>query len=124
MRNSFFLLLSISLTFGACSGEEKEEYVDCERLNLDVAYNHLYETDRTVPYNGVCKVFYPNGNVKQVREIVDGKNHGKFELYNEGGVLVEEGTFYENLHHGVFKYYNDEGELIEQVEYALGRPKR
>ena len=115
-----FLLIVLS---GCKDGKSELDYIDCERLHLDVAYNHFYESDRNIPYTGVCKVFYPGGQLKQMREMVNGKNHGQFELYNENGVLIEQGTFHENLHHGVFKYYNDEGELIEQIEYALGRSK-
>lgn len=125
MKKLNFIGLSlIVLSLVSCENDTKLTYIDCERLNLDIKYNHFYETDRTVPYNGECRTFFQGGKVKQVREIQNGKNHGSYKEFDENGVLREEGVFYENLHHGVFKYYNDEGELIEQVEYALGRPKR
>ncbi len=124
MRKFFLFILPLSLLLFSCDEtNQTKDYIDCERLHLDVAYNHFYETDRDQPYTGVCKLFHVGGKLKQMREMENGKNHGRFELYNEQGILVEEGAFHENLHHGVFKYYNDEGELIEQIEYAYGRRK-
>jgi antitoxin component YwqK of YwqJK toxin-antitoxin module len=117
-----FSLIGLSLL--SCENDAESTYIDCDRLTLDIKYNHFYETDRSTPYNGECRTFYIGGKIKQIREIQQGKNHGRYEEYSEDGVLIEEGSYYENLHHGVFKYYNDEGELIEQIEYALGRPKR
>jgi len=114
----------ISLLLFSCKNNTEATYIDCDRLTLDIKYNHFYETDRSAPYTGECRTFYIGGKIKQVRELQNGKNHGRYAEYNEDGILIEEGVFYENLHHGVFKYYNDEGELIEQMEYALGRPKR
>lgn len=124
MRKISLFTFCLSLLLFSCEDTiQKEEYIDCERLHYDIAYNHFYETERDKPFNGVCKLFHVGGTLKQFREMANGKNHGRFELYYEDGTLKEEGAFHENLHHGVFKYYNEEGELIEQVEYAYGRRK-
>jgi antitoxin component YwqK of YwqJK toxin-antitoxin module len=116
-----FLLLFV---FFACKNEgqtsSEEAYCDCEMLAIDNLYNHFYLEDRSVPYNGICKVFHKNGQLKQEREIVEGKNNGYYRVYSESGVLLEEGNFLNNRHHGFFKYFNEEGELIIEVEYENG----
>lgn len=99
---------------------EAPDYCDCEMLALDNLYNHFYLEDRHEPYTGVCKIFHKNGQLKQEREIVDGKNNGYFRVYSESGVLLEEGAFKNNRHHGTFKYFDERGDLIVEAEYENG----
>jgi antitoxin component YwqK of YwqJK toxin-antitoxin module len=117
----FFLLIFV---FTACksdeTAEEEVDYCDCEMLALDNLYNHFYLEDRSKPYTGVCKLFHPNGQLKQERELVDGKNNGYYRVYSESGVLLEDGGFLNNRHHGVFKYFDENGNLIVEAEYENG----
>jgi antitoxin component YwqK of YwqJK toxin-antitoxin module len=118
----FFLSIFI---LASCKNDETAtesdaDYCDCEMLALDNLYNHFYLEDRSVPYTGVCKLFHKNGQLKQERELVDGKNNGYYRVYSESGVLLEEGSFLNNRHHGVFKYFDESGNLIVEAEYENG----
>lgn len=117
----FFVLLFV---ITACKNGEKtsdeQDFCDCEMLAIDNLYNHFYLEDRSVPYTGICKVFHKNGQLKQERQIVDGKNNGYYRVYSESGILLEEGNFLNNRHHGIFKYFDENGALIIEVEYENG----
>jgi antitoxin component YwqK of YwqJK toxin-antitoxin module len=91
-------------------------------LAHDNLFNHFYLEDRKAPYTGICKLFYKNGQVKQERELVSGKNNGFYRTFSESGILLEEGSFLDNRHHGWFKYYDEQGELMIEVEYDNGIP--
>jgi hypothetical protein len=118
-------LFVLTLLLASCKNDETKaesdaDYCDCEMLAIDNLYNHFYLEDRNVPYTGVCKLFHQNGELKQEREIVDGKNNGYYKVYWENGKLKEEGSFLNNRHHGVFRYYDENGELIVEAEYENG----
>lgn len=114
------LLTTACKNDSADATSETEDYCDCEMLALDNLYNHFYLEDRNEPYTGVCKIFHKNGQLKQEREIVDGKNNGYYRVYSESGQLLEEGVFKNNRHHGVFRYFEENGDLIVEAEYENG----
>ena len=120
------MLLLIPWLF-ACNNDSsdtaaEDDFCDCEMLAHDNLFNHFYLEDRKTPYTGVCKLFYRNGQLKQERELVDGKNNGFYRTFSESGILLEEGAFLDNRHHGRFKYYDEQGKLIIEVEYENGIP--
>lgn len=123
IRHILFLIPFI-FVFLSCDNDEKiaedPGYCDCEMLAVDNLYNHFYLEDRHQPYTGICKIFHNNGQLKQEREIVDGKNNGYYRVFSETGVLMEDGNFLNNRHHGVFKYFDDKGNLIVEAEYENG----
>jgi antitoxin component YwqK of YwqJK toxin-antitoxin module len=126
MRINFLIILFGSILL-SCNNDKdnntvKEDFCDCEMLAHDNLFNHFYLEDRKKPYTGVCKSFYQNGQIKQERELANGKNNGFFRNYSESGILLEEGAFLDNRHHGWFKYYDEQGELIIEVEYNNGVP--
>jgi antitoxin component YwqK of YwqJK toxin-antitoxin module len=124
MIRFIFYSLPLIVLFTACKNNETqaadEDFCDCEMLALDNLYNHFYLEDRSVPYTGVCKIFHKNGQLKQERQIVDGKNNGYYRVFSESGIMLEEGGFLNNRHHGTFRYFDDNGDLIIEVEYENG----
>jgi antitoxin component YwqK of YwqJK toxin-antitoxin module len=48
---------------------------------------------------------------------------GSTTYYSPDGILLEEGTFLDNLHHGVFRYYDEDGSLKQQAEFYYGNLK-
>ncbi len=125
MRKHLLLLLSL-IFISSCESTDKtaaeDNFCDCEMLAHDNLFNHFYLEDRKAPYTGICKLFYKNGQVKQERELVSGKNNGFYRTFSESGILLEEGSFLDNRHHGWFKYYDEQGELMIEVEYDNGIP--
>jgi len=43
--------------------------------------------------DGPFKVWYENGKLKKKGEIINGKQNGDWEDYNEKGELIEKGTY-------------------------------
>ena len=122
--NNFWLMCFALLLLNSCGTDDaanvEEKFCDCEMLTLDNLQNHFYLDDPKEPYTGICKTFYSNGQIKQERQLVKGKNNGYFKNYSISGVLLEEGGFLDNRHHGRFKYYDDQGKLTLEIEYANG----
>lgn len=126
MRITFFILLLFSVLFACKTDADKTvqeaDFCDCEMLAHDNLYNHFYLEDRKEPYTGVCKLFFRNGQLKQERALVGGKNNGFYRTFSESGILLEEGSFLDNRHHGWFRYFDEQGTLIIEVEYDNGIP--
>jgi antitoxin component YwqK of YwqJK toxin-antitoxin module len=124
MIRNIAIFSALFFLFAACnnnnSDSAEEDYCDCEMLALDNLYNHFYLEDRNNPYTGICKLFHKNGQLKQERQIVDGKNNGYYRVFSESGIMLEEGAFLNNRHHGLFRYFDENGELIIEVEYENG----
>lgn len=113
------------LALNSCKTDEnpktvEDDFCDCEMLAHDNLYNHFYLNDRKEPYTGICKLFHKNGQLKQERQLVEGKNNGFYRNYSEGGILIEEGEFLNNRHHGKFRHFDDQGNLIIEIEYDNG----
>ena len=97
--------------------------MNCELLKYDELYNHFYEHEREVPFSGKCESYYPNGNAKAKRIIVNGKNNGSYALFYENGKIKESGTFKDNLQHGERKLFDEAGRCIASEQYFYGQIK-
>lgn len=125
MRTIYLLFFTL-LTISSCKTDpeenaaEKSDFCDCEMLGINELSNHFYLENPNIPFSGICKLFHKNGQLKQEREIVDGKNNGYYRSYSDQGILLEEGFFKDNRHHGVFKYFDENGDLTVEAEYKNG----
>jgi len=114
----------------ACSGESSSPIVeavvepnicDCNELMLDEGYNHFYFSERNKGYNGRCNEVYPNGNKSLEKNFVDGKIHGKMQMWYENGQLASEKEFDMNLQVGEQIDYSEMGEVIFHAIYKRGK---
>ena len=64
-------------------------------------------------------IYWPNGQMKRRIEFVDGLRHGKDEIWNEEGTLVDTGEFKEGKPVGIHRRFSESGTVIEEVEYFL-----
>ncbi|HLY09316.1 MAG TPA: hypothetical protein VKW04_08450 [Planctomycetota bacterium] len=56
-----------------------------------------------------------------VREVKDGKNHGRHEEYDANGILTEVSTWIDGVREGPAISYADSGEVIGRSSYHQGR---
>jgi antitoxin component YwqK of YwqJK toxin-antitoxin module len=49
--------------------------------------------------------------------LVNGLRHGKDEIWNEAGILVDTAEFKEGRPVGIHRRFSEQGTLIEEVEY-------
>lgn len=68
------------------------------------------------------KIYYENGNLKEVSTKVNNKHHGLVTIFHENGFKMMEGTASNGILVGDFKFYNQSGKLIKTVYYELGNP--
>ena len=86
MRKKFrfcilFILIFLFNTLIA-KAEREIKYVDSEIRN-----GIIYSKNEKIPYNGVIKDYYKNGNLKYSLELKNGIEEGVFKQYYENGVL-------------------------------------
>ena len=72
--------------------------------------------------NDILKSSYPNGNPKLECPIVDGKRNGLCILYYENGNICRKATFKDDLLDGVEETYHDNGMLRCKILFQQGRP--
>lgn len=66
-------------------------------------------------------VVYHNGKIKEVGYWKDDMQNGRFQLYTEEGVLVDDGYFKDGVRHGTTKqYYDTNGKLRVTANYVEG----
>ena len=90
---------------------------DCNALILDQSYNRFYLKEKKKPFTGVCKSYYPNGNIKMERHYVEGKYHGDVIDYYNNGQIKSISQYKNHFINGFVKTYNKKGELISHIEY-------
>jgi len=66
---------------------------------------------------GEWKLYFRNGNIKEIGFAVDDKNHGPWKAYYIDGVLRAEGQYENNFQHGLFKFYDERGTLRAEGSY-------
>ena len=71
---------------------------------------------------GGTVLFWPNGQQKRRVHFVRGRRHGTDEMWNEAGVLVDEGTYEEGRPVGVHARFFDSGQILEEIEYLEDGP--
>lgn len=132
----------LSAIFSSCNGSVELDnnetniepidstYCNCTELTYDDKYNHFWRFNRRDGFTGKCEVFYPNGQLKESKIMVKGKNHGKFYYYYENGQIKEEKEFDMNFQTGELITYTESGEVKihalynrgKQVEILVNRP--
>lgn len=70
---------------------------------------------------GVCEVFWINGNKCSVEHFYKGKLHGLSEKYNDKGILTEKRTYEHGLKHGLYEIYSETGEITERGSFSNDR---
>lgn len=130
MKSVVFLFLLLLAVLTGCEdnssvaplSEVKEpDTCSCGVLKLDETYNHMYYSERSKPYTGVCFSSFPNGNPKQEKSYTDGKVNGVVREWHINGTLKEEKHFKMNLQHGSFVLWDESGRVVYHADYEKGQ---
>jgi len=65
----------------------------------------------------IRRIYWPNGQLKRSVAFLNGLRHGKDEIWNEEGLLVDTAEFKEGKPVGIHRRFGDDGTKIEEVEY-------
>jgi hypothetical protein len=60
---------------------------------------------------------WPNGNCKRKCSFAGGVRHGRDLMWNEAGILVDEGSYEFGKPVQFHRRYNKKGALVEEIEY-------
>lgn len=66
-------------------------------------------------------VFYPNGQVAEKQNYINGKLHGESFWLSEKNVVLKTFIYEAGELHGVAKFYNPKGELLSEGQYKRGK---
>lgn len=83
---------------------------------------YFYEngTLKTVEREDEAVLYWPNGKMKRRCGFQKGVRHGLDQMWNEDGILVDEGQYEEGKPVGVHRRFGKEGQVIEEIEYLDG----
>ena len=80
---------------------------------------HIYKDENIYNDNGFNKIYQADGTY-QVGNKVDGEQHGKWQLFDQEGILLEEMNFKNGLMHGLIRQFNDDGILTNEINFKNG----
>jgi antitoxin component YwqK of YwqJK toxin-antitoxin module len=130
MRLTFIFTLPLFLA--ACNGADEQNpeitgevidssYCACSELVFSEPYNHMYRFDKREGYTGKCEDFYPDGQLKESKNFIDGKLHGKVLSYHKNGKVKEEKEYDMNFQVGEMIMYTSKGEVKYHALYERGK---
>ncbi len=67
--------------------------------------------------HGEVLLYWPNGTLKRKCSFHHHLRHGLDQIWNEQGILVDEGTYERGKPTGAHRRWNDQGRLIEEISY-------
>jgi antitoxin component YwqK of YwqJK toxin-antitoxin module len=73
-------------------------------------------------WHGAQEYYYENGKLKSVIPFVEGKLHGEVQLFWEGGQAKRSVHYMEGLREEWDLLWNEQGVLIDEGEYRAGQP--
>jgi antitoxin component YwqK of YwqJK toxin-antitoxin module len=125
-------LFALPVFLAACNSgaepatEPTEEAIDsaycaCSELVFSEPYNHMYRFDKRKGYTGKCEEFYPDGQLKESKNFVDGKLHGKVFSYHKNGKVKEEKEYDMNFQVGEMIMFTSKGEVKYHALYERGK---
>ncbi|HOK38170.1 MAG: toxin-antitoxin system YwqK family antitoxin [Bacteroidales bacterium] len=133
MKKFFCVLIPVLISLMTFSQEIKEDgLVYYEGKLFTGKFKEFYQDgislkSETTVKNGLIQgksyVYFPDGNVKEVRSFKNGQKHGKWLKYNEKSMLVSLARYKNNLKHGTWKIWDDNGVLRYLMFYKNGEKK-
>ena len=118
-----YLIFAIIL-FEQCEQENKiitKQKCHCGDLVYDEAYNHYYQNERTLPYNGICMELNKSGALTLTKNFVEGKMQGDMIRYQKNGNRASLVEFDQNFIHGKAIFYDINGKDSVVQQYHRGK---
>jgi antitoxin component YwqK of YwqJK toxin-antitoxin module len=114
MLKRLVLILMIASVAGCASEKTIGLEQTVERDGL------VYEVNSSAPFTGKARVFYPNGQLWQEVQIVDGKANGPVREWYENGQLGAEATLVDGKEDGLARGWSENGQLTYEKTYVDG----
>jgi len=100
----------------------------CETQTVEIDGNNLIENDGVyiapdtgLPFTGLAKWHYDNGQLKTYINYEDGIRNGLNEDFFEDGLLAEKSIYIDGKRNGLHEEFYDNGQLMERRHYVYGK---
>ena len=67
--------------------------------------------------HGEVRLFWESGTPKRVAQYAEGVREGRDQLWNEQGILIDEGEYTKGQPIGVHRHYFADGKIQEELNY-------
>jgi len=84
---------------------------DIPPKELEERQGLMYEANSQIPYSGLIKRHFRNGQTKFIGNYKDGKKEGLWECYYKNGQLASKGNYIDGKLNGLIEFYNEDGQL-------------
>lgn len=91
------------------------EYYDNGQISYEVPCR-----DYDQRFEGEMRMYYPSGDLKAIRQFVEGKEQDTARYYHEGGELKRLDPMVDGLLNGKSKIFRPNGTLAKESHYELG----
>ncbi|MFH1038587.1 MAG: hypothetical protein V1789_07980 [PVC group bacterium] len=115
MMNAIKVLtvLLVIIAAAGCGEKVEQKVVDDDQLiELD---GLQYEVNSEEPFTGKAVLYWPNGQKSMESEFRDGKEHGKFNCWNENGQKMDEFEYCDGKLMKWFSWY-ESGQKKRELE--------
>ena len=109
------------------NGQVKEEWSEVgglkegwRRFYLESGFLFSEMEFRNRVGNGAIREWRADGSLKLEANIKDGEFHGRYRVWWDNGLLMEDGVFDNGKHTKGFRYYTKSGGLWKEVQDDLG----
>ena len=100
----------------------------CKTQTVEIDGNNLIENDGVyiapdtgLPFTGLAKWHYDNGQLKTYINYEDGIRNGLNEDFFEDGLLSEKSVYIEGKRNGLHEEFYDNGQMMERRHYVYGK---
>ena len=94
---------------------------DIPPKELEERQGLMYEANSQIPYSGLIKRHFRNGQTKFIGNYIDGKSEGQWEYYFKNGQLEAIGDYKDGKKEGFWRYYREDGMFVRVRYYVDDR---
>lgn len=108
--------------------DSKDRLIKLDGQIEDATYTEYYpngniKTEKTIingKENGTLKSYYPNGTLKSAAYYTAGKLNGTVKVFSEDEKILFEQNFKNSIPNGVFREYDESGDIKSELFYIDG----
>lgn len=93
---------------------------DIEEKQTEFRNGYIYKKGESKRYTGLIRVYFDNGNLKNICEYVDGEKNGIFKEYTRSGFLSEYIEYKNNKIDGIRRMYYPSGQIRFDQKWING----
>ncbi|MCB1174030.1 MAG: toxin-antitoxin system YwqK family antitoxin [Leptospiraceae bacterium] len=105
------LVLAMGLLMWSTACSTKPDSIPAAALSIRNGFWELQQDSQK-------RMWYPDGQLYQKMELLDGQRHGLWQVFNHGGQLTAQGNTRSGLRDGEWRFYYGDGRLFLILNYA------